>query len=319
MSLSESAAELPASPPAPPPDAISRGAEPSLNTARLLVVAAALLWSTAGLFAKAPIFAGWPGPVMAFWRALFACVILLPMVRRPQWSWRLVPMAAMFAAMNYTYLTALTAGTAANAIWLQNTAPVWVLLVGVLVFGERAIRRDIWLVGFCAAGVGLILAFESRGVSLAAVGWGMLSGLLYAGVVLSLRQLRDMDSMWLVAVSHVATVAALAPLALGPVLSGSEGAAFPSGIQWPLLAAFGILQLGIPYALFARGLRAIPGHEATGIALLEPILLPVWVLLVWGERQAWWTLAGGGLILAGLVVRYLPLPRLIPGLFSAKV
>ncbi|MCU0880808.1 MAG: EamA family transporter, partial [Pirellulaceae bacterium] len=135
MSLSESAAELPASPPAPPPDAISRGAEPSLNTARLLVVAAALLWSTAGLFAKAPIFAGWPGPVMAFWRALFACVILLPMVRRPQWSWRLVPMAAMFAAMNYTYLTALTAGTAANAIWLQNTAPVWVLLVGVLVFG----------------------------------------------------------------------------------------------------------------------------------------------------------------------------------------
>jgi DME family drug/metabolite transporter len=319
MSLSESAAELPAKSPATPPDAISRGTDPSLNTARLLVVAAALLWSTAGLFAKAPTFADWPGPVLAFWRALFACTILLPMVRRPQWSWRLVPMAAAFAAMNYTYLTALRAGTAANAIWLQNTAPVWVLLVGVLVFGERAIRRDVWLVAFCAAGVGLILAFEMRGVSLAAVGWGMLSGVLYAGVVLSLRQLRDMDSMWLVAVSHVATVAGLAPLALGPVISGSPDAAFPSGWQWPLLAAFGMLQLGIPYALFARGLKAIPGHEATGIALLEPILLPVWVLLTWGERQAWWTLAGGGLILTGLAVRYLPLPRLFLGLFSPKV
>src|SRR5262245_39304789 len=142
---------------------------PSLATARLLVLAAATLWSTSGFFAKAPYFGGWPGPALAFWRAAFACVVLWPLVRRPQWSWKLVPMAAVFAAMNYTYLTAMAKGSAANAIWLQCTAPVWVLLLGVFVFRERAIFRDWLLVAFAALGVGIILFYESRGAGVEAV------------------------------------------------------------------------------------------------------------------------------------------------------
>ena len=94
-----------------------------------MVLTAAVLWSTSGFFVKAPYLAGWPGPVIAFWRAAFACVILWPLVRRPTWSWKLVPAAAMFVVMNYTYLTAMAKGSAANAIWLQCTAPVWVLLI----------------------------------------------------------------------------------------------------------------------------------------------------------------------------------------------
>jgi drug/metabolite transporter (DMT)-like permease len=70
------------------------------------------------------------------------------------------------------------------------------------------------------------------------------------------------------------------------------------------LAFFGMFQMGLPYILFARGLRSIPGHEATGIGLLEPILVPLWVFLAWGDKPAWWTLVGGGLILIGLAVRY---------------
>src|SRR5262245_43013048 len=103
----------------------------SLFQARLLVLAAAVMWSTSGFFVKAPYLAGWPGPVLAFWRSAFACVVLWPMVRRPTWSWKLLPAAATFVAMNYTYLTAMAKGSAANAIWLQCTAPVWVLFVGV--------------------------------------------------------------------------------------------------------------------------------------------------------------------------------------------
>ena len=68
----------------------------SVARARMMIVIAALLWSTSGLFAKAPWFDEWPGYAMAFWRALFACVILLPMVRRPQWSVRLIPVTAIF-------------------------------------------------------------------------------------------------------------------------------------------------------------------------------------------------------------------------------
>src|SRR5437763_16560524 len=128
-----------------------------LVTARLLVLTAAILWSTSGFFVKAPYLAGWPGPALAFWRAAFACVVLWPLVRQSRWSWKLVPMAGTFAAMNYTYLTAMAKGSAANAIWLQCTAPLWVLLFGVFVFHERAVWRDWLLLGFGAVGVGVIL------------------------------------------------------------------------------------------------------------------------------------------------------------------
>lgn len=270
--------------------------------ARWLVLAAATLWSTSGFFVKAPYLAGWPGPTIAFWRAAFACVVLWPLVRRPVWSWRLMPAAAAFAAMNYTYLTAMAKGSAANAIWLQCTAPVWVLLIGVLVFRERAIGLDWLLVAFSAAGVGVILYFESRGASLEAVLWGLASGVFYAAVVLSLRQMRDLESAWIVAFNHLATAAVLAPFAL-------DRDYFPSGVQWLFLAGLGMLQMGLPYVLFARGLKSIPGHEATGIGLMEPLLVPVWVYLAWGDKPAWWTLVGGGLILIGLTIRYLAQPN----------
>jgi drug/metabolite transporter, DME family len=240
---------------------------------------------------------GWPGAALAFWRAAFACVVLWPLVRRPQWSWKLLPATATFAAMNYTYLTAMAKGSAANAIWLQCTAPVWVLLIGVLVFHERAVWRDWLLVAFAAVGVAVILHYESQGESLDAVFWGLASGVFYAGVVLSLRQLREMESVWLVALNHLVTALVLAPLAF-------RGSHFPSGMQWLLLAGLGVIQMGLPYILFARGLKHIPGHEATGIGLVEPLLVPVWVYLAWGDQPAWWTLVGGGLILVGLAIRY---------------
>jgi drug/metabolite transporter (DMT)-like permease len=284
-------------------DAAGERNDKELITARLLVLTAAVLWSTSGFFVKAPYLAGWPGPVLAFWRGTFACVVLWPMVRRPAWSWKLIPAVVTFVAMNYTYLTAMAKGSAANAIWLQCTAPVWVLFVGVFVFGERAIWRDWLLVGFAAVGVAIILHYESRGESMEAVFWGLASGVFYAGVVLSLRQLREMESAWIVALNHLATAIVFAPITF-------DGSFFPAGIQWPLLAGLGIVQMGLPYVLFARGLKTIPGHEATGIGLLEPILVPVWVYLAWGDKCAWWTLVGGGLILVGLAIKYAaPRPR----------
>jgi len=277
-----------------------------LLQARLLVLAAAILWSTSGFFVKAPVLKVFSGMDLAFWRAAFACVVLWPLVRRPQWSWKLLPATATFVAMNCTYLTSMAMGSAANAIWLQFTAPVWVLLFGVFVFKEKANWRDWLLVAFAAAGVAVILHFESRGKSIEAVLWGLGSGVFYAGVVLSLRHLRSMESAWLVALNHLVTALVLAPIALG-------GPRFPSGLQWPLLAGLGIVQMGLPYVLFARGLRSIPGHEATGIGLVEPLLVPIWAYLAWGDRPDWWTLVGGGFILVGLVIRYSSVrkPRLI--------
>ena len=228
-----------------------------LLTARLFVLTAALLWSTSGFFAKAPFFKGWPGPTIAFWRAVFALIILIPMIRRPVWNWRIVPMSLAFAVMNYTYLSALEKGTAANAIWLQCLAPTWVLIVGVKLLGEHAGPRDWRMAGFSLAGIGLILVCELRnagtdGQAFEAVLWGVSSGVCYAAVVLFLRVMRGIDAGWLIAVNHAVTVVALTPCMLG------DDARFPSGVQWPLLAAFGMLQMGVPYVLFTRSLRTHP-------------------------------------------------------------
>jgi drug/metabolite transporter (DMT)-like permease len=306
-SMNEQRTPIPDQPPVTgrPAENDAQGPAPSRGAARLLVLAAAVLWSTSGFFVKAPYFRGWPGPALAFWRAAFACLVLWPLVRRPAWSWKLLPAMATFVLMNYTFLTAMAKGSAANAIWLQCTAPVWVLLLGVFVFRERAVWRDWLLVAFAAIGVGVILYYEMRQAAMEAVLWGLASGFFYAGVVLSLRQLRAMESAWLVAMNHLATAIALAPLALNGLWSSTGAAPLPGGVQWLLLAGLGICQMGLPYVLFARGLRSIPGHEATGIGLIEPLLVPLWVYLAWGDKPAWWTLVGGGLILMGLAIRYL--------------
>ncbi len=279
---------------------------------RVLVLTAAVLWSTSGFFAKAPLFEEWPleqrGVCLAFWRALFACLLLVPLVRRPRLTWGLLPMTLMFAAMNYTYLTSMTHTTAANAIWLQNVAPVWVFLIGVFLFRESVHPGD-WALVLCGAlGVGFILFFEARGEQLTGVLYGLASSVFFAGVVLSVRQLRNIDPAWLIALNLATTAVLLGPWAL-------TGGTLPSAKQFGYLTAFGMFQLGLPYLLFARGVRRISGHEASGIALLEPILVPVWVFLAWGNASTyqppkWWTYVGGGLILLGLLLRYSPLaPR----------
>ncbi len=277
------------------------------TTARLLVVTAALMWSSGGFFMKSPLFEGWPGPVMAFWRAAFASLVLLPMVRRPRWSLKLVPMVLVFAAMNVTYLTSMSITEASIAIWLQGTAPAWVFLVTLLWLREPVHFRDWLMLGFAAAGMSLILFHELQGEAPAGVAYGLLSGVFYAGIVLSLRQLRDYESLWLVALNHVVTAVILAPVM---VYQAAYHDLWPQGQQWLFLAGFGILQMGIPYALFAHSLRTIASHEAAGIGLLEPVLLPVWVYLAWHNTATytpprWWTLIGGSLILTGLLIRYL--------------
>ncbi len=290
-----------------------RFARRKLSAGYLLILAAAILWSTSGLFAKSPVFSSWPvagsqlairGPLLAFWRALFACLVLIPLVRRPRWTPKLIPAVIAFAFMNFCFLTALTTTTAANAIWLQYTAPLWVFLIGALALSEPVGRRDWQMLGFGVLGVGLILTFELRGQARDGVLYGLLAGIGYAGVVLTLRWLRSEDTAWIVALNHAVTALLFFPYVVYVGI-------WPTAEQLAYLTAFGVFQMGLPYLLFAHGLRSVAGHEASLVVLLEPILVPLWVFLAWhGEPDyqppAAWTLAGGMLILVGLLLRYLP-------------
>ncbi|HTM52836.1 MAG TPA: DMT family transporter [Pirellulales bacterium] len=273
----------------------------SARAGRWWVLLAAVMWSSSGLFAKASIFADWPaesrGLLLAFWRAAFAGVLLLPAVRQPRWNVRLIPLCAAFALMNVMYLSSMTLTTAANAIWLQSTAPWWVFLCGVLVLHQPVPRPERISLFVGGLGMSIILWFELQGQAQAGVLCGLVSGAAYAAVVMALRSLRGLETVWIVAVAHLATAALIFPYV---VVRGI----WPSMLQLPVLAGFGFFQMALPYVFFARGLRSITSQEATAIGLLEPILLPVWVYLAWGELPAWWTFIGAAFILAGLVLRY---------------
>ncbi len=278
----------------------------------LCVFFAAVLWSTSGFFAKAPWFDGWPeesrGLMLAFWRSAFAAFVLVPMIRRPKWQWQLVPMTICFAIMVWSFMSAMVYGPAANAIWLQYLAPVWVAILGVVLLRERLTSADIRMVCLCAAGVLLILVMELRlGSPLFATSMGVLSGVSFAGVVLSMRSLRGADPAWLISLNHAATALLLLPWILqveGTVSVASYGA----------LAMFGVFQMSVPYILFARGLNSVTSAEASVISLVEPVLVPVWVYVAWNQHPDYeaprvWTLIGGAIIFTALLMRYLPVLR----------
>lgn len=270
---------------------------------RLWVLAAALMWSSCGLIVRAGFSEsdGWDpsisGPLLAFWRALFAALVLLPLARRPRFRPQLVPMTIIFTVMSIAYLSAITLTTVANAIWLQATAPWWVFIFSVAILGEPIVRRDLIPLCFGALGVGTILCFEIRGSHIVGVVCGLVSGVCYAGVLLFLRRLRRENGLWLIGLNHAVVVLAMLPWVVWLGV-------WPSERQWGLLAVLGVFQMGVPYVCMTRGLRTISTQEAVCLALLEPVLNPLWVFLFGLETPSWWTVAGASLILVGLVLRY---------------
>jgi drug/metabolite transporter (DMT)-like permease len=266
------------------------------------MVAAVLLWSLSGLFAKSAAFSDWPaehrGLLLGFWRAAFAGLLLLPFARQIRWKWSLVPMSLSFAVMNASYLSAMVLTTAANAIWLQATAPLWVLLFCIAGGRSRVRRMDLVFAALCVGGMAIILSREITHAQPAGVIMGLVAGISFAGVIMWLRALRLENGIWLVVVNQLVSVAAVLPLILWQAAWRT-----PDVYQLGILAAFGLFQIGIPYLLFAHALRSISSLEASALSLLEPILAPVWVAIFRDEFPAAQTIAGAALILVGLAVR----------------
>lgn len=288
----------------------SKPAAPSLAHGRILILLAAVLWSLSGVF-KCVLMHATPlrlgaEPVddlaIAFYRVLFAGLVLLPTLRRHSITFRptMLAMVGCFAAMNLTFVLALTGGKAANAILLQYTAPLWIYLAGIWWLGERPSLRGWTSLFIGLLGVGVLMMGGRQEADLPVVGLGLASGLFYAGVVVFLRVLRDAASNWLTVLNHLGAAVVVAPLLLyrgWPVLTPA---------QFGVLALFGIVQMGLPYVLMARGLRVVSPQEAGMITLLEPLLNPLWAYLVAPDTEAptLYTLLGGVFILGALVYRF---------------
>jgi len=279
--------------------------------ARLLILTAGVLWSLSGIFVKTlttPTSLHLHEPMvdagtMAFYRVLFAGLALSPgliRVTAPRPSRALFFMVASFAIMNLLFVRAMAQGTAAGAILLQYTAPVWLLLASTFWLGEHADRRDVLLL--CGGLIGIIVLVAGNWAdskpSIVACALG--SGITYAGVLLGLRFLHTEAAVWLTVCNFFGSAIVALPLVL------SQPVPRPPQLLW--LALFGVVQLALPYWLMARGLRYVSSLEAGLLTLVEPVLNPLWAYLISPETEkpTVATIAGGAIILDSLMVRYWP-------------
>lgn len=267
----------------------------SARRARLCILGAAALWSLAGVFIKALAL----NPLtIVFYRSLFAALFFAPLVKRrsgklnaPLWVSALSYTAAVSAFVAANKLT-----TAANAIVLQYTAPIFVFIFARLIFREKISRPNLVALAVCTLGVGIIYAGSAGLPDVHGVGVALFSGLCFAIYMTNLRFLKNTDARWLTFVNNIACSLVLLPWIGGALSLKAYDAA--------ILVVMGVVQLGIPYFLFSKGLEQISLQEASLIVLVEPVLNPIWVAAAYGEVPAAATLAGGALILLSLAARY---------------
>jgi drug/metabolite transporter, DME family len=276
----------------------------SANRSKLVLLFAALLWSTSGLYLRAPLFQALPeesrGYFLACYRSLFAGVFFLLFVNWKQvyWDWRLVVYVVCFVTMNTCYVLSVTMTSAAAAIFLQYTCTAWATVLGATFLRQPADRGQ-WVAVACSvAGIAWIVSHSTVGASLIGNSLALLAGFALGIMFLAMRALTHHDSMWLVAIANLASM-----LAVLPVTSAQP--AQPSILQIAVIGAAGICMLAFPYWLLARSMRHVSPQEASLILLLEPVLNPIWVWLCWGEAIESHILVGGILIVGGLALRYL--------------
>lgn len=269
----------------------------------MLLIAAAFLFSTGGAAIKAIPMTPWQIASFRSGIAALALAAFVPDGRR-QWRWALVPVAAAYAATLVAFTLATRMTTSANAIFLQSTAPLYLLLIGPLVLKEPLRRSDLLFLGAVAAGMVLCFGAAQPAVKTAPdprTGnlMGAVSGLTWALTVSGLRWLGRREG---------AGNAATATVVLGNLLAFLV--TLPKA--WPLphaelggismLLYLGVFQIGLAYLFVTRAIRQVPAFEATTVLLLEPALNPIWVWLVQGERPAGGSVAGGVLILSATLV-----------------
>jgi len=263
---------------------------------RLLILAAALLFSTGGAAIKAATVGGWEVACLRSAIAAATLWALMPAARRG-WNRGVLLVGCAYAATLVLFVLSNRLTTSANAIFLQSAAPLYILLLSPWLLREPIGARDL---GFGAAlALGLALFFVGRETAAATAPdpfhgnlLAAISGLTWAATLMGLRWQGKGGGQ-----AAVATVVAgnlIASLVALPM-------ALPlPGLGWKDLAVLlylGVVQIGLAYVCLTRAIRHVPAFEASALLLVEPALNPVWAWIAHGERPSAWALWGGALIL----------------------
>jgi len=269
---------------------------------RLLVLAAAILFSTGGAAVKACTLNGWQVACFRSVVAVVAIYTLFPAARRG-WTRRVWAVGLAYGSTMVFFVLANKLTTAANTIFLQATAPIYVLLLSPWLLSERVRPRQLAFMAILAVGMACFFV-GSQPASATATNpmlgnvLGACSGFTFALCIMGLRWLgRDEggDGATSAAVCCGSLVALLMALPMAfPVHNATR-------TDWAIVIFLGVFQIGLAYAFLVRGIARVPALEASLILLAEPVLNPIWAWLVHGETPTAWALAGGAIILGATV------------------
>ncbi|MEK7675003.1 MAG: DMT family transporter [Verrucomicrobiota bacterium] len=265
----------------------------NLNRPVLFLVLASVLWSTGGLLIKS---IAWNALAIAGARSAIAAGVVYLLMPRPRFTFSAAQLGAAvcYAATVILFVLANKMTTAANAIFLQYTAPIYIALFGAWFLKEHPTRLDWALIALAQVGIGLFFLdrLTFQGV------WGnvsaLASGLAFAGLILLLRQQKDGSPVESVLLGNLLTALVCLPFALN---------SSPAAGSWVGLVLLGVFQLGLSYVLYATAIKQVRALEAVLISTIEPVLNPLWVLVFLGEKPQAWALAGGVLVLTAATVR----------------
>lgn len=268
---------------------------------RSKIIAAAVLFSTGGAAIKFCGFGAWQLAAFRATLALTTILIVLPESRRG-WTWRTVVVGIAYAATTLLYVQANKHTTAASAIFLQATSPLFILLLAPVLLGEHASRRDLWQMAVMGVGFALFFLGRDQASSTApnpALGNVLASicAVTWAFTVIGYRWLAARGSSVAAAAVSGNLTAALVSFAMAqPLVAGRP-------VDWGVVLFLGVCQLGIPYLFIARAVPQLRAIEVSLFLLIEPVLNPIWAWLVHGETPGAATLAGGAVILGATVFR----------------
>nr|AGO88029.1 DUF6 transmembrane protein [uncultured bacterium 122006-I05] len=277
-----------------------RDKPPKSSLPYLMLVITALLWSTGGFLVKG---IQWHPVAITGMRSLIAAAVILIAIRKPKLTWSLPQLggAVCYAGTVILYVIANKLTTAANAVLLMYTAPIYVIIFGPWFLKEKASRRDWLAVG--AVMVGIVIFFMDK---LSPEGFlgnmlAVLSGVSFAWMTLFLRKQKRGSPVESVFLGNLLAAVIGLPFFLREELPEINGIL--------MLIALGTFQLGFSYVLYTKAIQKVRAFEAVLITMLEPVLNPVWVFLLLGEVPGNWALAGGTIVMATVVLHGLAASR----------
>lgn len=278
-------------------------AGPSAGRGRLEVILAALCFSTGGAAIKATTLSGFQVASFRSGVAALAMLLLVP-AARARWSWRALAVGAAYAATMVLFVSANKLTTAANTIFLQSSAPLYVLLLSVLVLKEPVRQSDVSYMLVLAGGLALFFVGVRAPDQLApnpllGNALAIAAGLSWALTVFGLRWIEQREpergGSRAVLLGNLIAFSSVLPWALPVGGAGLKDLA--------VIFYLGLIQIGLAYVLLMRAVQHVPALEASLLLLVEPVLSPIWAWLAHGEAPGAWAIAGGAVILGATALR----------------